>query len=160
MTRIDDLALVGDLHTAALISVQGVVEWLCLPTFDSPACFASLLGEPDNGQWSLRPADPHAVPERRYIGDSLVLETTWTTQSGVARVVDFMPTHARTSLVRIVEGVSGLVAMSSELRLRFDYGHVVPWVRRTSHGIDAVAGPDRVRLSTPIKCEGRDQATV
>ncbi len=154
--RIEDYALLGDLGTAALVGADGSVDWLCLPRFDSPSCFAALLGEERHGHWSLAPADHGARPAgRRYLGDTLVLETRWRTPTGEARVLDFMPQRPPTRdgepprLVRLVEGVDGSVAMRGSLRVRFHYGRVVPWVRRTGHHRVAVAGPDAAWLSVP-----------
>ncbi|WP_370095419.1 glycoside hydrolase family 15 protein [Streptacidiphilus sp. MAP12-20] len=220
--RIEDYALIGDLGTAALVGADGSVDWLCLPRFDSPSCFAALLGEERHGHWRLAPAStfspapgpapasapapapasapgpapasapgsapasapapasgpasasasargpalsPTSAPApafasgsadavvvgRRYVGDTLVLETRWRTPGGEVRVVDFMPHRVREPrLVRLVEGLSGSVEMRGELRLRFHYGRVVPWVRRTGHHRVAVAGPDAVWLSVPL----------
>ncbi|WP_042398247.1 glycoside hydrolase family 15 protein [Streptacidiphilus carbonis] len=149
--RIEDYALIGDLGTAALVGADGSVDWLCLPRFDSPSCFAALLGEERHGHWRLAPEDERAaVVERRYAGDTLVLETRWRTPGGEVRVVDFMPHRdRRPRLVRLVEGLAGSVEMRGELRLRFNYGRVVPWVRRTGHHRVAVAGPDAGWLSVP-----------
>jgi GH15 family glucan-1,4-alpha-glucosidase len=158
--RIEDYALIGDTQTAALVSTDGSVDWLCLPRFDSPACFGALLGTDDNGHWRLRPMDPDARSDRRYRGDTLVLETEWSTGTGSVRVIDFMPPRdAAPDLVRIVRGVSGRVAMRSELRLRFDYGHLVPWVRRVDGQVVAVAGPDAVSLRSDVHQYGKDFAT-
>ena len=130
MARVEDYALIGDLHTAALVSTEGSIDWLCLPHFDSPACFAALLDTQDAGHWSLRPVDGGTCTRRAYVEDTLVLETEWVTATGTARVIDFMPIRDNApNVVRIVVGVSGAVQMRSELRLRFDYGRVVPWVR-------------------------------
>jgi GH15 family glucan-1,4-alpha-glucosidase len=159
--RIEDYALIGDLQTAALVSKQGSIDWLCFPRFDSPACFAALLGSDDNGHWRMAPRDAEAISSRHYRGDTLVLETEWSTSTGTVRVIDFMPPRdAAPDVVRIVEGVSGSVEMRSELKLRFDYGHVVPWVRRSDDGqIDAIAGPDAVSLRSDVHQYGRDLAT-
>src|SRR5439155_26557354 len=141
--RIEDYALIGDLHTAALVGRDGSVDWLCLPNFDSPACFAALLDSPRAGRWLLAPASGGTCTSRRYRGDTLVLETDWKVRGGHVRVVDFMPPRDNTSdRVRVVEGISGTVAMTSELRLRFDYGRNVPWVRHRPSGIEAIAGPE------------------
>ncbi|GAB7193528.1 glycoside hydrolase family 15 protein [Kineococcus sp. NUM-3379] len=162
--RIEDYGVLGDLQTAALVGRNGSVDWLCLPRFDSPACFAALLGHRENGAWLLAPASAVATgglcTRRRYRGDSLVLETEWETPEGTVRVVDFMPPRGEAAdLIRIVEGVSGQVQMHSELRLRLDYGSLVPWVRRIDGDLAAVAGPDALWLSTPAPLEGRDLAT-
>jgi len=158
--RIEDYALIGDAHTAALVSVDGSIDWLCFPRFDSPACFAALLGTDENGHWRIAPREAHARSDRRYRGDTLVLETEWTTPDGTVRVIDFMPPRDDApDVVRIVEGVSGRMAMRSELRLRFDYGHLVPWVRRDDGQIVAVAGPDAVSLRSDVNQYGKGFAT-
>ncbi|MDI5963091.1 glycoside hydrolase family 15 protein [Streptomyces sp. SL13] len=143
--RIEDYAIIGDLQTAALVHRNGSIDWLCLPRFDSGACFAALLGGEDHGFWQLAPTGHNATPRRQYVKDSLVLETEWETPSGTVRVTDFMPQRDhRPDVVRIVEGLSGRVQMHGQLRLRFDYGSVVPWVRRVDGTRVAVAGPDSV----------------
>jgi GH15 family glucan-1,4-alpha-glucosidase len=156
VSRIEDYALLGDLQTAALVSAAGSIDWLCLPRFDSPACFAALLGDAGNGRWLLAPAAPDATARRRYAPDTLVLETEWTTRAGTVRVVDFMPPRgAEPDVVRIVHGVTGRVTMSTELVVRFDYGHVMPWVRHDAPGRwTAVAGPDSLWLDTPVDVRG------
>ncbi len=160
MARIEDYALIGDLQTAALVERGGSVDWLCFPRFDSGACFAALLGTPDNGRWLLAPAQG-GTSSRRYLDDTLVLETTWETASGVARVLDFMPPRGRApDIVRIVEGVRGRVAMRSELTIRFDYGRIVPWVRRVDDARTAVAGPDALCFRTPAPTRGENLRTV
>jgi GH15 family glucan-1,4-alpha-glucosidase len=157
---IQDYGLIGDLHTAGLVGRDGSLDWLCLPRFDSPACFAALLGDEDNGRWLLAPASGGNCTRRRYRGDTLVLESTWEADSGTVRVLDLMPPRGEAAdVVRIVEGVTGRVAMRTELTLRFDYGHVVPWVRHLDGEFAAVAGPDAVWLRTPVTLEGRDRAT-
>jgi GH15 family glucan-1,4-alpha-glucosidase len=161
VTRIEDYALLGDLHTAALVSRAGSIDWMCVPRFDSPACFAALLDTADAGRWLLAPAGRGACTRRRYRGDTLVLETEWDTAEGSVRVVDFMPPRREApDIVRLVQGVSGTVPMYGELRLRFDYGQVTPWVRRVGGAIEAVAGPDSAWLRTPAPLEGRDHRTV
>ncbi|HEY2507953.1 MAG TPA: glycoside hydrolase family 15 protein [Streptosporangiaceae bacterium] len=163
---IEDYALIGDMQTAALVGRDGSVDWLCLPRFDSDACFAALLGDEHNGQWLICPtAEEGPVARRgevsrRYQGDSLILETTWHTLSGVVKVLDFMPprNHANPALVRIIEGVEGSVEMESVFRLRFGYGRVLPWVRRRGNSIRAVAGPDSVSLTSPIRSIGKNMA--
>ncbi|TQJ06938.1 GH15 family glucan-1,4-alpha-glucosidase [Kribbella jejuensis] len=142
------------------MSKQGSIDWLCFPRFDSPACFAALLGTDDNGHWRIAPQDADAISSRHYRGDTLVLETEWSTPGGSVRVIDFMPPRdAAPDVVRIVEGISGSVEMRSELKLRFDYGHVVPWVRRSDGQIDAIAGPDAVSLRSDVHQYGRDLTT-
>ncbi|HZO68993.1 MAG TPA: glycoside hydrolase family 15 protein [Kribbellaceae bacterium] len=158
--RIEDYALIGDTQTAALVSTDGSIDWLCFPRFDSPACFAALLGSDENGHWRLAPRDAEARSDRHYRGDTLVLETEWSTPDGSVRVIDFMPPRdSAPDVVRIVQGISGRVAMRSELRLRFDYGHLVPWVRRDDGQVVAVAGPDAVSLRSDVHQYGRDFAT-
>ncbi|MFG1623598.1 glycoside hydrolase family 15 protein [Kribbella sp. NPDC049227] len=158
--RIEDYALIGDLQTAALVSREGSIDWLCVPRFDSPACFAALVGTDDNGHWRLSPRDADATSSRHYRGDTLVLETEWSTGSGSVRVIDFMPPRdAAPDVVRIVQGITGRVAMRSEARLRFDYGHVVPWVRSIDGQVVAIAGPDAVSLRSDVHQYGRDFAT-
>jgi GH15 family glucan-1,4-alpha-glucosidase len=161
MARIEDYALLGDLHTAALVGRDGAVDWLCLPRFDSPACFAALLGEADAGSWCLAPASGGQATRRRYRDDSLVLETEWETDDGCVRIIDFMPPRGvAADVIRIVEGVSGRVPMTMTLRLRFEYGHVVPWVRRLDDGLSAIAGPDAVWLRTPVELRGEHLTTL
>ncbi|MFD3664244.1 glycoside hydrolase family 15 protein [Streptomyces sp. NPDC058659] len=160
--RIDDYALIGDLQTAALVGRDGSIDWLCLPRFDSAACFAALLGDENNGHWRIAPKGATTCTTRRYVEDSLVLETFWTTRTGTVKVVDFMPQRDRApDVMRIVEGVSGTVEMSAVLRLRFDYGSVVPWMRRSDGHRVAVAGPDAVwlRSEPPVKTWGQQFAT-
>ena len=160
--RIEDYALLGDLQTAALVGNDGSVDWMCLPRFDSGACFAALLGDERNGRWLLAPADERAQPSRRYVEDTLILETTWETDGGVVRVLDFMPPRGEApDIVRIVEGVRGRVEMETELVIRFDYGRVVPWVRRLDGDTRlAIAGPDALCLRTPVDVGGEDLKTV
>ena len=161
MARIEDYALLGDLHTAALVSTAGSIDWLCLPRFDSPACFAALLDTPDAGHWTVAPASGGTCTRRSYVEDTMVLQTDWETSAGTARVIDFMPPRGEApDVVRIVEGVSGHVAMHSTLRLRFDYGRIVPWVRHQQGQMVATAGPDSVRLRTPAPTKGHELATV
>lgn len=161
MARIEDYAMVGDLHTAALVSADGSIDWLCMPRFDSPACLASLVGGPDTGYWRIAPVGGERCTRRRYAEDTLVLETDWETDSGVVRVIDFMPPRDGVpDLVRIVVGLSGTVSMRGEFRLRFDYGRIRPWVRRHGDEITAIAGPDAVRLRTPVPLRGENWSTV
>jgi GH15 family glucan-1,4-alpha-glucosidase len=161
-SRIEDYGLIGDLQTAALVGRDGSIDWLCLPRFDSGACFAALLGGRDDGHWTIAPADGGSASSRRYVGESLVLESTWDSTGGTVRVTDFMPhRHQAPDIVRIVDGVRGRVAMQSVLRLRFDYGRRVPWVRRSEdHQIVGLAGPDAVYLSTDVETRGEDFSTV
>ncbi|MDE3720489.1 glycoside hydrolase family 15 protein [Nocardiopsis sp. N85] len=155
---IEDYAMIGDMQTAALVGRDGSIDWACLPDFDSSACFAALLGDEQNGCWTLRPADgdPRAA-RRRYRGNTLILESEWDTDTGSVRVIDFMPPRGGAPhIVRLVEGLSGSVTMETVLRLRFDYGHVVPWVHRAGTELVAVAGPDAVWLSTPVHLQGHN----
>jgi GH15 family glucan-1,4-alpha-glucosidase len=160
VAHIEDYALIGDLQTAALVSRTGAVDWLCFPRFDSGAVFAALLGSPENGHWTMRPAGDFRPVGRRYRGDTLVLETELETADGRVRLVDFMPPRETTpDLVRIVEGVHGRVDMDMELVIRFDYGDIVPWVRSVEGTLVAIAGPDALALRTPVELEGRDLRT-
>jgi GH15 family glucan-1,4-alpha-glucosidase len=165
MPLIEDYGLIGDLQTAALVGRDGSVDWLCLPRFDSPACFAALLHDSRAGRWQLAPASGGDATRRRYRGDTLILESEWDTPEGAVRVIDFMPPRGEEpDLVRIVEGLSGQVPMRLDLRLRMDYGSVVPWVRsRHAEGeteMHATAGPDSIWLHTPVRLHGHDYATT
>ena len=159
---IEDYALIGDMQTAALVGRDGSVDWLCLPRFDSPACFARLLGTENHGHWRIAPgvSAGQASVQRHYQGDTLILQTEWRTATGTVRLVDFMPPRDGKCpvLTRIVEGVHGHVDMECELRLRLGYGSVVPWVRRADGRIAAVAGPDSLWLDTPVTMTGRNMA--
>ena len=152
---IEDYALIGDCHTAALVGRDGSIDWTCLPRFDSASVFAALLGDAGHGRWSVAPTDPDATATRAYVDDTFVLVTTWTTSTGVVEVVDFMPFgDRRANVVRRVRGVSGTVALHEELRLRFDYATALPWVRQTGgEGRDgelvAIAGPDAIVVRGP-----------
>jgi len=152
--KIEDYALIGDCHSAALVGRDGSIDWLCWPRFDSGACFAALLGDRKHGRWKIAPADEGASVRRRYREDTLILETEFETAEGAVTLIDFMPTRAEhCELARIVVGRRGRVDMSMEFILRFDYGASVPWVRRLEdepHGIRAVAGPDQVVLRSPV----------
>jgi GH15 family glucan-1,4-alpha-glucosidase len=159
--RIEDYALIGDCETAALVGRDGSIDWLCLPRFDSAACFAALLGTPDNGRWHLAPTGAVIATRRRYLGDTLVLETEFDTAAGTCAVIDFMPPRRTTpNLVRIVEGRRGTVPVRSELVVRFDYGSIVPWVQKNDHGIEAVAGANAAHLRTPVETRGENLTTV
>jgi len=161
VARIEDYAIIGDLHTAALIGTDGSIDWLCLPHFDSPACFAALLDSPEAGRWLLAPATGGVSTARRYRQGTLILETEWESADGRVRVTDFMPPRDEVvDMVRVVEGLRGAVRMRGELVLRFDYGRVVPWVRRDKRGIAAVAGPDAAYLTTRAPVRGEDLRTV
>jgi GH15 family glucan-1,4-alpha-glucosidase len=158
---IEDYALIGDCHAAALVGRDGSIDWLCLPRFDSGACFAALLGTPDHGRWLLAPASAPKSARRRYRDGSLVLETEFATAQGTVRVIDFMPLSSkRWDVVRIVEGVRGRVPMRMELAIRFDYGSIVPWVRKVDHARVAIAGPDALRLWSDVPVRGEGMKTV
>ncbi|MEV6527346.1 glycoside hydrolase family 15 protein [Longispora sp. NPDC051575] len=159
--RIEDYALIGDLQTAALVGRDGSIDWLCLPRFDSPACFGALLHDEGAGHWKIAPTGAGDATRRGYRGETLILESVWETPGGCVRVVDFMPPRDQAAdVVRVVEGLSGRVAMSMRLRLRFDYGSLVPWVRRDGDDLAAVAGPDAVWLRTDVDLSGHDHSTV
>jgi GH15 family glucan-1,4-alpha-glucosidase len=158
--RLEDYALIGDTQTAALVGVDGSIDWLCFPRFDSPACFAALLGDASNGRWLIGPVERPAQTVRRYRGNSLVLETEFHTASGSVRLIDCMPPRDRTpDLVRIVEGLEGEVRMQMELVIRFDYGSIVPWVRRIDGVLRAIGGPDALSLWSPVRTHGVDLTT-
>ena len=160
---IEDYALIGSTCSAALVHRDGTIAWLCLPRFDSDAIFSSLLGTEENGQWALGAKGDGVHTSRRYWPDTMILETMIETDTGKARVLDFMPRPATGSgiaeVVRIVEGIEGRVALSTEIKLRFNYGLTVPWVQRKEGAIVAVAGPDAVRLSSSIDLSSFDFAT-
>ncbi len=152
---IEDYALIGDCETAALVGRDGSIDWGCWPRFDSDACFAALLGTPEHGRWRLAPAGECRTATRRYLGDTLILETHFETDEGTVRLVDFMPPRAiNADLVRLVIGDSGTVAMRMQLAVRFGYGSRVPWVNRQDDGtIRIIAGADQLVLHTeaPVK---------
>ncbi|NUW41687.1 glycoside hydrolase family 15 protein [Nonomuraea rhodomycinica] len=157
--RIEDYALIGDMQSAALVGRDGSIDWLCLPRFDSPACFAALLGGDRNGHWWIGPPGRQPATRRRYRPDTLILESEWDTPTGTVRVIDFMPPRdVNPDVVRIVEGVSGTVEVATQLRVRFDYGRIVPWVRRTDGHLQAVGGPDAAWLHSPVPLKGGDYA--
>ena len=173
--RIEDYAIIGDTHTAALVGRDGSLDWLCVPRFDSPACFAKLLGDESNGFWRIAPVSgpetaapagtsPEGVPlasRRAYRGDSLVLETEWTTATGTVQVVDLMPVRERyPEVVRIVSCTSGTVDMRMDLVIRPGYGSIVPWVRHQDGLLMAIAGPDALGLWATVPVEGRDMTSV
>ena len=159
--RIEDYAVVADLQSAALVGKDGSIDWLCLPRFDSDACFAALLGTRDNGRWQIAPAQGVTAVRRRYRPGTLVLETDFETGEGAVTLIDLMPISGKgTDLVRIVAGRRGRVAMKMELVVRFAYGQAVPWVRAIEGGIEAVAGPEALRLWTPVETRGEELATV
>ncbi|NVB82126.1 MAG: glycoside hydrolase family 15 protein [Kofleriaceae bacterium] len=156
--RIEDYALVGDTHTSALIARSGSVDWMCVPRFDSPACFSAMLGAPQHGRWLVAPRGELRRVSRRYRGVTLILETEMESEDGCVRVIDFMPLRGRApDLVRIVEGVRGRVPVQVELVIRYDYGSIVPWFRREGRRLHAIAGDDALVLASPIElgvCDG------
>ena len=157
---IEDYGLIGDTHTAALVGRNGSIDWLCLPRFDSGACFAALLGEARHGRWVISPATPPRATSRRYRPHTLILETDFETAGSAVRVIDFMtPRSGEPDVIRIVEGVRGEVPMEMELVIRFDYGSIVPWVRTIDGHLQAVAGPDALSLWTTVPTHGKDLTT-
>ncbi|HEY6981751.1 glycoside hydrolase family 15 protein [Reyranella sp.] len=160
--RIEEYAMIGDCETAALVGRDGSIDWLCWPRFDSAACFAALLGKPENGRWLIAPKAAPLETTRRYRPGTLILETDFRTESGSVTVIDFMPPIDDASdLVRLVVGRTGRVTLQTELVIRFDYGATVPWVTRAEDGvIDAIAGPERLVLRTPAALHGEDLKTV
>jgi GH15 family glucan-1,4-alpha-glucosidase len=156
-SRIEDYAMVGDLQTAAIVGADGSVDWLCFPRFDSPACFAALLGDDSNGHWRIAPSSGGRSMRRRYRGHTLILETEWETAEGAVRVIDCMPPRGvAPDLVRVVEGISGEVELTSELKIRFDYGHDAPWVTIEGREVRAVAGPDALWLHASASHEEKE----
>ncbi len=146
---IEDYALIGDCETAALVGRDGSIDWLCLPRFDSGECFAALLGSPEHGRWQITPAEPIRAVRRRYLPETLILETEYETDNGIVKLIDWMPLRTTAlDVLRLVVGVQGRVSMHMELIIRFDYGSIVPWVRRHELGIRAVAGPDTLYCRT------------
>ncbi len=149
--RIEDYALIGDTHTAALVGRDGSVDWLCVPRFDSAACFAALLGTPANGRWLIAPKSGGPATRRYYEDSTLVLKQEWDTPTGTVRITDFMPPrHHHPRVYRRLEGVRGTVEMSGQVVIRFEYGFQVPWVTQTGNGIRAIAGPDLIELDSPV----------
>ncbi|HEV2968461.1 MAG TPA: glycoside hydrolase family 15 protein [Pirellulales bacterium] len=158
---IEDYALIGDLETAALVGKDGSIDWLCVPRFDSGACFAALLGTPEQGRWLIGPAGEVRRVRRRYRPGTLILETEFETDEGTATLIDFMPPRREEpDLVRIVEGKRGQVKMRVDITIRFDYGSVIPWVRKASKGLRAIAGANSLRLRTPVPLHGEGFHTV
>ncbi|GAB3996436.1 glycoside hydrolase family 15 protein [Glycomyces albus] len=158
--RIEDYGMLGDLQTAALVGRDGSVDWLCLPRFDSPACFAALLGDEESGRWRIAPASGGVADRRRYRGETLILETEWDTDDGTVRLIDFMPLRGEAAdIVRIVEGVTGSVRMSMDLRLRFGYGRSEPWIRNVDGQMAAIAGSDAAWLYTPVELEHEEASS-
>jgi GH15 family glucan-1,4-alpha-glucosidase len=160
---LEDYGLMGNMNSAALVSRDGSIDWLCLPRFDSAACFAALLGDPDHGRWRISPEDETCRISRRYLPGTAVLETTFETPNeGTVTLTDFMPLtedEEKIDVVRIVDGVSGRVRMNMELVLRFNYGQAAPWVRHRDYGLSAVCGPDAIELHTDLPLHGRKMMT-
>jgi GH15 family glucan-1,4-alpha-glucosidase len=159
--RIEDYAIIADLQSVALVGNNGSIDWLCLPRFDSEACFAALLGTRMNGCWQIAPEEEVTSVRRCYRPGTLILETELSTKDGAVTLIDFMPVFGKgTDVARIVVGKRGTVRMRTDLILRFVYGSVVPWVRHIEGGIEAVAGPEAVRVRTPVEMHGKDMTTV
>jgi GH15 family glucan-1,4-alpha-glucosidase len=161
--RIEDYALLGDTFTAALVGRNGSIDWLCAPRFDSGACFAALLGGPENGRWRIAPAGEIQAVSRRYRDGTLILDTEFETETGAVVVTDFMPlpsTEDEVDVVRIVRGIRGEVPMRLEAIFRFDYGHVVPWLRRRPYGLQAIAGPNALQLWSPVALSNENFTTT
>src|SRR6476660_6050366 len=157
-SKLEDYALIGDLETAALVNRDGAIDWLCVPRFDSQACFAALLGTKENGYWSIAPS-LYRRSTRKYRENTLVLETRFEADEGVVTVIDCMPIRSGSRfphLLRLVRGESGRVRMHMELAIRFDYGMTVPWVKKRHFGITALSGAHALQLQTPVALEGRD----
>ena len=153
--------MIGDCETAALVGLDGSIDWLCWPDFSSDACFARLLGSEENGRWLLAPAVEVDKTTRKYRDHTLILETTFEAADFAVMLIDFMPIRgANSDIVRIVKGIRGSAPMRMELSLRFDYGATVPWVTRNDGGIRAIAGPDLVVLRTNAPLAGEDLTTV
>ena len=158
---IEHYALIGDCHTAALVGRDGSIDWLCFPSFDSGACLAGLLGGPEHGRWLLAPMGEALRVTRRYRPGTLILETEFETKEGGIRVIDFMPlSDERWDVVRIVEGLSGRVMVHMELIVRFDYGSIVPWVRRAGDVLLLTAGPDTLELSATVTVAPENMKSV
>ncbi|MBL0420670.1 glycoside hydrolase family 15 protein [Ramlibacter sp. AW1] len=161
--HIEDYGFIGNMMSGALVARDGSIDWLCLPHFDSHACFAALLGTPAHGHWQIRPADPVLRTTRRYQPGTAILETRFETASGACTLIDCMPfsdNEREVDVLRVVRGETGRVALCMELVIRFDYGQIVPWVRHRDYGLSAVAGPDALQLFSPVDLVGRDMTTV
>jgi GH15 family glucan-1,4-alpha-glucosidase len=161
--KIEDYALIGNMRTGALVGNNGSIDWLCVPRFDSGACFAALLGSPENGRWLIAPGNAIQSTRRRYRGPTLILETEFVTDSGAVMVVDFMPIaerHQQVDVARIVRGLRGTVPMRMEAAFRFDYGHIAPWITLQGGGLRAIAGPDALELRTPVPMHDKGSGTV
>src|SRR6476646_2279717 len=158
--KIEDYGFLSDTQPGALVGRNGSVDWLCFPRFDSEACFAALLGDRKNGRWLFSPKEEITATRRRYLDGTLILETEIETARGCVRLIDFMPPRGENpDIVRIIEGARGEVVIKMELIVRFDYGRVVPWVRKRDGALEMIAGPDALVLRTPIKTHGEDLTT-
>src|SRR4051812_33431510 len=160
--KIEDYGLIGDCETVALVNRFGSIDWLCWPSFDCDACFAALLGDEGHGHWKIAPKEEVTHLSRRYVGDSLILETRFETASGVVTVTDFMPPRGKASdIVRLVRCESGQVTMDMDLVIRFGFGKNAPWVRRVEdNALLAICGPDMLVLRTPVETRGKNLTTV
>jgi GH15 family glucan-1,4-alpha-glucosidase len=160
--RIEDYAVIGNCETMALVARDGSIDWLCVPRFDSPACFAALLGDPSHGRWLIAPSGAVTGVTRQYRGDTLILETVFETADGAVSIIDCLARRAGVSdLLRIVRGRRGTVSMRTELVVRFEYGSIVPWVSRQEDGrLQLTAGPDRLLLDTSVRLCGEDMRSV
>jgi GH15 family glucan-1,4-alpha-glucosidase len=161
--KIEDYALIGNMRTSALVGNNGSIDWLCVPRFDSGACFAALLGSPENGCWRIAPVNAVQTTRRQYRGPTLILESEFVTDSGAVLVVDFMPIaerHQEMEIVRLVRGLRGAVPMRMEVAFRFDYGHIAPWLTWHPYGLSAIAGPDAIELRTPVPMRDAGSATI
>ena len=155
--RLEDYGLIGDCETAALVGRDGSIDWLCWPAFDSDACFAAILGTHKNVRWLIAPGEDITGISRRYLGNTLILETRFETRSGAVALIDFMPPRGKASdIVRLVRGLTGTVKMRMELVIRFGFGVDIPWVRRIDHSLLAIAGQYMTVLRTPVETRGRD----
>ncbi len=158
---IEEYAMIGDCETAALVGLNGSIDWLCWPNFSSSACFAALLGTADHGFWKLAPAGKVKSTSRRYLPDSMIVETTFETATGVAVLIDFMPPRGKYSdVVRIVRCTRGKVELKTVVAIRFDYGRTVPWVTKFEGALRAISGPDMVVLRTAVPLKGKDMESV
>jgi GH15 family glucan-1,4-alpha-glucosidase len=158
--KLEHYALIGDCQTAALVGKDGSIDWLCLPRFDSPSCFAALLGGPEHGRWRICPAVATTATRQHYRDETLIVETTFDTGAGSARLIDFMSLRSDVAdVVRIVEGLRGTVPMRMDATFRLDYGETVPWVRRTEDGVVGIAGPDLLRLRAPVELHNEEFRT-
>jgi GH15 family glucan-1,4-alpha-glucosidase len=159
--KLEEYGFVGDTHTAALVGINRSIDWMCLPRFDSDACFAAILGTDNNGCWRIAPGEVVQKVTHSYRKETLILETVFETKTGAVRLIDFMPPRESCPhLVRIVEGIRGEVVMAMKLVVRFDYGVTVPWVRTAGSQSIMIAGPHGLVLRTDVKTRGEDLSTV